>query len=233
MEPWRSHSWARSHQLKRLHEETFNNFVNSPGFGVVRMAPLSALHFPSRLENRRTPDEAINQPNPSSGYFLSTDDLQKARPAGRSHPLAQLHMSGLLDFVNVSGFGYIKDRDHVAGFQSHGFSKMPETAELRIQRLELIGLVKHAKPVVYVGKELPRMEELKGAPTRGLSDFELVGVAALARGDDLFVCETPQSVLMVGAIRSVAQCVDCHGGERGDLLGAFSYSLSRVARHDR
>ena len=31
-------------------------------------------------------------------------------------------------------------------------------------------------------------------------------------------------------IRSVSQCVKCHGGERGDLLGAFSYSLQRGAR---
>jgi hypothetical protein len=28
----------------------------------------------------------------------------------------------------------------------------------------------------------------------------------------------------------IKQCVSCHGGERGDLLGAFSYSLRRQPR---
>jgi mono/diheme cytochrome c family protein len=30
---------------------------------------------------------------------------------------------------------------------------------------------------------------------------------------------------MLGAVRSTRQCVACHGGDRGDLLGAFSYAL--------
>ena len=33
---------------------------------------------------------------------------------------------------------------------------------------------------------------------------------------------------MLGAIRSAKQCVQCHGGQRGDLLGAFSYTLVGV-----
>jgi hypothetical protein len=32
---------------------------------------------------------------------------------------------------------------------------------------------------------------------------------------------------MLGAARSVSQCIKCHDGERGDLLGAFSYYLQR------
>ncbi|MSQ95275.1 MAG: hypothetical protein EXR98_12060 [Gemmataceae bacterium] len=73
------------------------------------------------------------------------------------------------------------------------------------------------------------MIDLKGAPTRSLSDFEAKGLEAIQNGEDLFVRETPQGMLMLGAIRSVAQCVKCHGGERGDLLGAISYSLQRTA----
>ena len=45
----------------------------------------------------------------------------------------------------------------------------------------------------------------------------------------MFVRETSEGVRMLGAIRSVEQCMKCHGGERGDLLGAFSYSLVRSA----
>jgi hypothetical protein len=32
---------------------------------------------------------------------------------------------------------------------------------------------------------------------------------------------------MLGAIRSTRQCLSCHGGNRGDLLGAFSYVFTR------
>lgn len=35
-------------------------------------------------------------------------------------------------------------------------------------------------------------------------------------------------VSALGAIRSIEQCTKCHGGKRGDLLGAFSYSLART-----
>jgi len=32
---------------------------------------------------------------------------------------------------------------------------------------------------------------------------------------------------MLGATYGAKQCVACHGGERGDLLGVFSYTLQR------
>jgi hypothetical protein len=33
---------------------------------------------------------------------------------------------------------------------------------------------------------------------------------------------------MVGALRAARQCLECHEGRRGDLLGTFSYVLQRV-----
>jgi hypothetical protein len=47
----------------------------------------------------------------------------------------------------------------------------------------------------------------------------------LHQGEDLVVAQEGQRLRMLGAIRSVRQCVACHGGARGDLLGAFSYFL--------
>jgi hypothetical protein len=82
--------------------------------------------------------------------------------------------------------------------------------------------------VVYVSENLPRMEELRGAPTRPLDGFEASALEKLRRGEALLVADAPGGVRMLGALRSVKQCVDCHGGERGDLLGAFSYTLRRA-----
>jgi hypothetical protein len=86
----------------------------------------------------------------------------------------------------------------------------------------------HEEPVVYISAELPRMEKLREVPTRTLNVFEAAGLLRLQEGDDLFIRESNKTVLMLGAVRSIKQCVDCHGGARGDLLGAFSYSLGRV-----
>ncbi len=44
-------------------------------------------------------------------------------------------------------------------------------------------------------------------------------------GEDLFLRSTEAGVRMVGSLRAANQCVKCHDGQRGDLLGAFSYRL--------
>jgi hypothetical protein len=142
--------------------------------------------------------------------------------------MLRLHDDGVLDFLNPKGFGFAKDRQHVAGFQKHGMSKVPETSESwSVAHLELVGLVVHEKPVVYVTANLPQMDEVQDAPTRPLDSFELEALGALRDGEDLFFRGSEDKARMVGSIRAVEQCIVCHGGNRGDLLGAFSYGLRR------
>src|SRR5207249_3726473 len=106
---------------------------------------------------------------------------------------------------------------------------VPELEERwEVRRLELVGLLLHEKPVAYVTEHLPRMDELGQAATRSLDLFEMSALETLRRGEDLLYSETSGGMRMLGAIRSVKQCVGCHGGERGDLLGAFSYTLGRT-----
>jgi hypothetical protein len=88
----------------------------------------------------------------------------------------------------------------------------------------------HDEPLAYVSDNLPRMDELRKAPTRKLDEFEAAGLAALRRGEDLFVRGTADHLRVLGAVRNAKQCVDCHGGQRGDLLGAFSYTFARSAK---
>jgi hypothetical protein len=148
--------------------------------------------------------------------------------AGESWGLRLLHREGVEDFVYPAGFGYVKDRRHVAGFQSHRFSGVPgPDEEWEVRRLELVSLLLHDRPVTYVSESLPRMDKLRGAPTRPLDGFEAAALERLRRGEYLLVADAPEGVRMLGAIRSVNPCTSCHGGERGDLLGAFSYTLRR------
>ncbi len=139
-----------------------------------------------------------------------------------------LHEASVLDFTNPAGFGLVKDRTHVYGFQRHGFSKVPDPADTwKVGTIDLVGLLLHETPVAYISANLPRMDELRGAPTRPLDPFEAQGLEHLRGGQDLFVRGSDKRVRMLGAVRSVKQCLACHGGDRGDLLGAFSYTLRR------
>jgi hypothetical protein len=218
----------RSHILGKLHEEKVSLFVNSRGFGVTRMT-FSPDERDITYRLRQEPP--VPQPGSQEHLSGSSGEELSQPPRGQEETLSRMHQEGIVDFANIAGFGFVKDRRHVAGFQSHRFSKVPKPAERwEVHRLDLIGLLLHDEPVAYISEYLPRMDELREAPTRLLDSFETLALGELRRGNDLSVEEIPSGLRMMGAIRSVKQCVECHGGERGDLLGAFSYTLHQSAR---
>ena len=92
--------------------------------------------------------------------------------------------------------------------------------------------MKYDEPVVYLSDYLPKMDELRDAPTRPLDSFEQQALAALRGGEDLMVQDGPDRMRMLGSLRAAKQCRRCHGVERGELLGAFSYRLVREAPKD-
>jgi hypothetical protein len=215
----------RSHHLKQLHERTVHSFVNSPGFGVGRM------QYPSRSTLAPERHEPVEQPRPYPPEPWSPVAAEPL-PGADEADLHRTHRDAVVDFVNPFGFGYVKGRRQVAGFQAHQFSRMPDpTKRWAVAAIDLVGLLRHAEPVAYVSAHLPRMDELREAPTRPLDAFEVSGLAALHRGEDLTAGRTGDQVRMLGAVRSTKQCVGCHGGERGDLLGAFSYTLRPAGKN--
>ncbi len=209
----------RTAHLRALHERTVYSFVESPGFGVmrtVREVRPSAENLKEKPERPPTPGQ------PGSPALWGSEPFE---PLADRDALYGMHASGLLDFVNPRGWGYVKGRDRVAGFLSHRFSKVPEAKTWEVQRVELVGLLKHPEPRVYLSDKLPAMADLQNAPTRPLDVFEVAGLDAVRRGEEGFAARRGDVVRFVGGIRSAKQCVECHGGERGDLLGAFSYTL--------
>jgi hypothetical protein len=96
-----------------------------------------------------------------------------------------------------------------------------------VARLDLVSLFKHAEPVAYVSEELPRMDQLRKAPTRPLDELEKTMLVELQQGEDLQVLLAGDRIRMMGSIRAAKQCRDCHEVQRGELLGAFSYKLRR------
>jgi hypothetical protein len=211
-------SFYRLYLLRELHEEKVSLFINNPGFGVSRL-PLPS----SRWLNSGLRSDAII---PQRG---SLSVGEPGSPGRNADNLDQLHLLSVADFVNPGGFGFVKDRRHVAGFQPHQFSEAPKTTEKWVvQTLDLVSLLLHEEPVVYDSANLPRMDELRGVPTRTLDEFEKSALEKLQRGEDLVVADTPDGLCMLGALRSARQCMDCHGCQRGDLLGAFSYKFDRA-----
>jgi hypothetical protein len=234
----RYYSYVRQSTLRHLHRDSVFDFINSPGFGVSRRIA------PSRESIVLLEAEPIPQPpaeyvptvrspadSGSDGPVAATAaDNDKASPSR----LVDLHQNGYVDFVNPTGFGYVKDREHVVGFQTHQFRAMPKyesndkQARWQVQRLELVSLLKFDEPAVYLSDHLPRMDELRDATTRPLDEFEKRGLNALRAGKNLEFEQSSNRVRMLGSIRSLQQCTKCHHVNRGELLGAFSYVLKRM-----
>jgi hypothetical protein len=213
-------AFYREHVFREIHESTIQSFVNSPSFGVGRM-----IYLPSDGVLRKYRTEA--PPAQPGIYSSSTSTIL---PSVRDDAvLNSLHKSAILDFSNPLSFGMIESRNRVAGFQPHGFTKVPTPDNSwKLQTIELLGVLLHPEPVVYLSARLPAMDELKVTPTRPPDTFERAALQMLKKGDDLVTAEMQDGgrMRMLGSLRNGTTCMKCHGGERGDLLGAFSYILS-------
>jgi hypothetical protein len=218
----------RAKLLEELHEKTRKFFVESPGAGPVRrlLSPEEVL-----IDEWQDPRAPI-QPGEPAGFPLSPGEpLSRVAPNGEFY---HYHKCGMSDFLYPRGFGYVKDRAHVAGFKSHGFRSAPypawrgENWRWRVQHIQLVGILSHEKPLVYLTDKLPSMEQVRQGKTRPLDFFEEAALPALRDGEDLFIGSKGATARMLGALRATKTCQQCHDAEVGDLLGAFSYTLRRA-----
>ena len=224
------YTW-RGNSLFRLHGSYVDSFVNSPGFGVSRM-PRRVI----RKHIELPPIEPVMLPPPTYVPEVSSDQAAEIPLAAAETPAQQtleaLHQAGHGDFLDPERMGYVRDREHVAGFVGHGFSQSPtvkkDVAELeqwQLVKLELVSLLKHAEPVAYLSESLPQMDRLQDVPTRPLDAFERQAIEQLRADKDLVVDAQPARVRMVGSLRATNDCRACHQVPRGTLLGAFTYEL--------
>lgn len=221
----------RAYSLHRLHEVHRDSFVNAQGFGISRMPRIV-----SRKAIELPPIEPVTLPPPPYVPEVSPDQAAESPLAAAKTPaqkaLEALHQAGHGDFLDPERMGYVRDREHVAGFVGHGFSQTPnvkkDAAELeqwQLVKLELVSLLKHVEPVAYVSESLPQMDRLQDVPTRPLDAFEHQAIQKLREEEDLVVDSQPARVRMVGSLRATNDCRACHQVPRGTLLGAFTYEL--------
>ncbi|MBT6156934.1 MAG: hypothetical protein HOL01_18910 [Planctomycetaceae bacterium] len=231
----------RSHHLEKLHDKATDEFLTSAGFGVFRMPSVNKEEIelpevapvPFNDTGKRFTPYVPERADFDGVTLLDDSNSRKTRPGMPA--LTAYHDSGLTEFLAPSRMGYIKDREHVAGFQSHQFGRTPQfpakerhTDDWRVVRLELVSLLKHDTPVVYVSKNLPRMDKLADAPTRPLDEMELTALPQLRRERDVVIEHETNVIQMLGSIRASKTCLKCHSVKRGALLGAFTYELRRL-----
>ena len=213
----------QSRDFESLHNDHAKSFADLPGFGPSRMPP---LWFESRMRRNTVSPEPIPQPGRVRDDLDPTGD---ALPDAKVRNFFGFHAGSIGNFVNFKGFGYVRSRREVAGFTPHAFESEPKPqVPYTLERLELVGLVRNQEPAVYVSEFLPRMAELGTLATRPADGFEAAGLKRLAAGEDLVANAVGSKVRLLGAIRNMTACVECHGGQRGDLLGAFSYRLAEA-----
>lgn len=102
-----------------------------------------------------------------------------------------------------------------------------ETGAKEIDRAELVSLLKETQPAAYVLDKVATPQRARVAHRRSLDDFEERGLQAVLDGANLvWSPEAPKR--MFGAVRADQFCIACHARAReGDLLGAFSYFLTK------
>ena len=194
----------------------------SAGFGNMRAIALTQRV----LENRVRREDVPPQPGARLDRDWSPGDWIAPSEADE-RPLSGLLLDSIEDFANPSGFGFIKDRWHVAGFESHRFSAVPGPAgQWEVRNIELVSLLLHDQPEVYVSDRMPEMKKAHETPTRPLDRFERFGLDELERGEDLFISEAGDGLRMLGAtsVQVISAWTATAGGRgpAGGGGGAFS-----------
>ncbi len=164
------------------------------------------------------------------------------------------HRFSVDQFLQEARMGYARSIDEVAGFLPHGVFYAPDLdsyfqprasrlsdkepltvrmqhlqamASWKFTRIELLSLLKPHSPAVYVSSELPNMEKLVSAPIRQLDKFEVSALEQLWKGEYVVIDSYINRIQMLGAIRASKSCLTCHAVQEGELLGAFSYRITR------
>jgi hypothetical protein len=101
------------------------------------------------------------------------------------------------------------------------------TEQWEVSKVQLIGLLKPKEPVVYVTDKLLDAKDRKDGETRALDAFEKSALKEILSGSDRLVEKRGKQLRLMGAIYAGQKCVTCHE-QKGQLLGAFTYELSRV-----
>jgi len=145
----------------------------------------------------------------------------------------QMHLNYTERVINSPGAGASR---MPAVFQSVTELKLDQT-EYHMNRVGLIGIAEHTTPVAFISPtSVPRLADLTNATFRAriqqrpLTAFETNALPQLRAGRETVM--DLKAGLVVGAVRAREDCLKCHEGKVGTLLGALSYEMTPAAKRD-
>ncbi len=196
--------------LTGYHAAALQAFEETPGFGKGRMIQLE-----------RSIEEIY--------VHWSPGELEMDAPAIEVPALVKSHKerTGLL----ASDSKLAPHTPAVTSIHTDGAE-----VQWRLRSVDLLALVDHEEPVVYVTAKLgshAAKRPDKANVSRGLDFFEMVALEKLRKGDDMFVRTKNDALRMVETLRATAaRASNRHAGTEGDLFAAFSYTFEAERRLD-
>lgn len=242
--------------LRMLHSEEVERFITNAGFGFTRMPPPSPRDLELfEFENRDTEhidlftfrpgsyadNPAIFEPlhlrflNGFAGwtgaYAKSIDEVAGFRPHLSRTSLESIQQPNDLSQLPTRSDPYRKR----IKFEPLTKKQLKKSKVWKLNHLQLVSLLKHDQPRVYVSDQLPNMEKLSSddAVTRGLNSFETRSLQELRSGKNHVLLQSKNRIQMLGAIRAEQSCLDCHSVRKNELLGAFSYDIRVLKKNDK
>lgn len=154
--------------------------------------------------------------------------------------LRRMHDAFVDAFVDSQGFGKTRVTPMMVRMRHYQFEGIGDSGRCVLD-VELVGIARHDPPVVYPANFMGFQHHDGDAalrppvmPVRSLHKWEREAVAALGTGKQIVMRAQPKGERAMGAIRARPACLTCHTGSReGDVLGALSYGLGRVAADRR
>lgn len=150
--------------------------------------------------------------------------------------LRGMHDAFVEAFVDSQGFGKTRVTPMMVRMRHYQFEGIDDGGRC-VHDVELVGIARHDPPVVYPANFMGFQHHdgdaalrLPAMPARPLRAWERDAVATLKAGRPIVLHTTPGGQRAMGAIRARRECLACHTRSReGDVLGALSYGLGRLA----
>jgi hypothetical protein len=230
----------RHQALEMLHRDGVRAFVNTQSFGWDRVQEMSILDL--MTYDRDAVELPEDESKQLEGWYSLNDYGEDIGP-GVNFVIANLR-ENYPKYMHLAFYHqFTEDRWYAprfrqaAGFEPHSvydslnwrhdLYQPPKEPQWQVQRMELVSLLKHEEPAVYVSKTLPNMKQLVDGKTRPLDAFESGALQELYAGEFIVTEPAGTHLRMVGAVRAGETCIECHAVQTGELLGAFSYELSK------
>ena len=142
--------------------------------------------------------------------------------------LDAMHAYYIKSFVESEGFGgsripQITPRDWMLAVDGKLYS---------VGKLELLSFIHDGEQDVVAYENswnVLARNSLSGYEQRPLTEFEQRVVDYLRSGGEPVLHHKNLETRLVAPLTASESCLQCHDGEKGDVVGAFSYSLNRVS----